>query len=507
MGTPDPDRILLVDDDEDLRTLVGYNLERAGFAVTPAKDGLEALELLAGGTFDLVVSDVMMPRMHGFELCRRVREQPELDDIPFLFLTGKGDPDDQYRGLMGGADDYLAKPFDVAALLARVRGHLARRKRRPSSGLSLPPAEPRWCPSCGHRTPATLCPRDGVATVPLPSPEAPAVELEAGAVVADRFRLVRLVGKGAMGQVFVADQLSINRRVALKLLQPRFLSSENDLARFYREASVASQINHPHVVPVLDFGVDEVNRVPFIALGLVEGVTLRQLLANAGGSFDLDRGLRIALQMLGALEAAHAQGVVHRDLKPDNVMARVLPDGQLSTVILDFGVAKRLGGEGPSVSRVGELVGTPYWMSPEQVESRDVGPPSDLYGFGCLLYQMLSGKTPFEEEHSVRVMIAHVKTPAPTLDRLPDGTPVPPLLTELLLGLLAKSPEARPTATQAAATLRGLLSDPFEPPRLSVGEDLPVASSVPLEAERTLPSDPHADTHVRAEVKLDLGES
>ncbi len=290
--------------------------------------------------------------------------------------------------------------------------------------------------------------------------------LAEGSVVADRYRIERMLGQGAMGAVYLATHVHMRKRFALKLLLPDVRDSQEVLARFEREAMAAAHIEHPNVVAATDFG-----RTPdgafFLVLEYVEGDSLRTVLAN--GPVAPQRAARIARQIASALGRAHSLGIVHRDLKPDNVML-VKRDGADELVkVLDFGIAKvnvnQLSEGAPrttkhALTQVGSVFGTPEYMAPEQALGESVDARTDLYALGVTLYEMLAGLRPLEADNAVVLLTMHVTTPPPPISVRNPNVTVPPELEALTMRLLAKKPADRPASAQEVETA---LADIFAP--------------------------------------------
>lgn len=257
---------------------------------------------------------------------------------------------------------------------------------------------------------------------------------EAGAhapAVADRYRIKRQLGSGAMGIVHVAEDLRLNRDVALKQLAPHLAEDENLLARFRQEALALARFSHPNIVQVYDFF--EWRKLYFIAMELVEGNDLERRL-KAEGALPVEEALELARQMADALGYAHEHGVVHRDFKPANVlMGR---EGKLK--ITDFGIAKIA--QSALHTSAGTVMGSPAYMSPEQADGDDADNRSDIYALGVVLYQMLTGQLPFTGS-AQEVIVQHLtKVPAALTDKRPE---IPRELNALVLKMLAKHPEER----------------------------------------------------------------
>jgi predicted Ser/Thr protein kinase len=289
-----------------------------------------------------------------------------------------------------------------------------------------------------------------------------------------RYRLLARLGAGGMGTVYKAEDPQLGRVVALKV--PRFDGPPQDVARrvqrFQREARAAAQVWHPHVCPLYDVGEHEGQ--PYVVMAYIEGQSLAERLAG-GGYEDVAEAVGVARQLLDALQAVHARGIVHRDLKPGNVML----DASSRAVLMDFGLA-RPEQEGEPFTTDGVVLGTPSYMAPEQAAGQGdrVGPWTDLYALGVVLYQMLTGRLPFEGPPlTVLAKIVH-ETPPPPRSLRPD---LDPTLEAVLLKALAKDTEQRfQTARDFADALNGWLRGP--------GIVRPVAASTPAPVQdATLP--------------------
>ena len=276
-----------------------------------------------------------------------------------------------------------------------------------------------------------------------------------GQVLAGRYLIVKLIGAGGMGAVYLAEHVHMKKPVAVKILHRHMTTNSEVVARFEREAVVAGRIGHPNVAAATDFGKLDDGSF-YLVLEYVEGKSLGEVLE--AGALEPYRALAIARQIADGLGAAHAAGIVHRDLKPDNVLL-VERDGVRDIAkVLDFGIAKLHLEEGSAqkpLTQIGTIFGTPQYMSPEQGQGKTVDARSDLYGLGVILYEMLTGKLPFESGDLIVLITRHVTEPAPAL---PSTIPEP--IRALVARLLEKKPEARvQTAELLSAELDALLSD------------------------------------------------
>ncbi|MHC4598952.1 MAG: protein kinase domain-containing protein, partial [Planctomycetota bacterium] len=257
-------------------------------------------------------------------------------------------------------------------------------------------------------------------------------DLEIGDVVGG-CEIIRLLGRGGMGTVYEAMHVALNKRVALKILSPQLTDHPVLIQRFLQEARTAAKLDHPHVVQVQDVGQDGPHR--YIVMQYVEGNSLSQLLDRAG-KLSLQRSLEIGLQVAEALAAAHAMGIVHRDVKPGNVM--IQPDGNAK--IADFGLAKEIDAD-KSLSKAGQVLGSPHYLSPEQADGRTVDLRTDIYSLGVTLYHCISGKRPFTARSPVGVIVKHLKDAPPDIRKVaPD---IPPVVATLILRMMAKRPRDR----------------------------------------------------------------
>jgi serine/threonine-protein kinase len=312
------------------------------------------------------------------------------------------------------------------------------------------------CPHCGHPSEPgdQFCLRCGGA---LAGPHAPAaaaggreeadaespwravlVRLEA--VTQGRFTIERELGEGGMAAVYLARDLSLQRRVAIKVLSPAMLMERGMVGRFKQEAVTIAAMRHPHIVTV--HGVEHHDQLHFFVLDYVEGGSLQQVL-NRYGPLPLPAAMAWLSQVAAALEYAHRRNVVHRDIKPGNILL----DHDGNAIVTDFGIAKVA--EKSGFTQTGTTMGTPSYMSPEQCLARPVGPPSDQYALGIVAYEMLTGRVPFSGS-PLEVMRSHTDdVPAPVTDARPD---CPPALAQVVARMLAKDPSARwPNLAEAMA--------------------------------------------------------
>ncbi|TPV93952.1 MAG: hypothetical protein B7733_17730 [Myxococcales bacterium FL481] len=264
-----------------------------------------------------------------------------------------------------------------------------------------------------------------------------------GCVLDGRYRIDARIGEGGMGTVYRATHLLIEKAVAVKLLRPGHARRDDVAARFMQEARLASRVKHPNVVDVFDFGRAP-DEAPYYVMELLAGTTLAAAL-DRKGALAPRRALEIALAVANGLAAAHRQGVVHRDLKPDNVFLCTDATGSGTVKIIDFGIA-RMPEEPGRLTAEGAVLGTPEYMSPEQARGEEVDARSDLYSVGILLFEMLVGRPPFESANAAVILEQHIAGDAPSLASV-SALQLP--RTEWLLAqLLAKAPTHRPSSAE-----------------------------------------------------------
>ncbi|MET0287551.1 MAG: serine/threonine-protein kinase [Polyangiales bacterium] len=266
-----------------------------------------------------------------------------------------------------------------------------------------------------------------------------------GRVINDRFRIISVIARGGMGRVYRAEQVPLGRLVAIKTLDLRHEGGNHDplfQQRFFLEASVASKLQHPNTVTVFDYG-RTADDLYFIAMELVEGRTLHNLIRTES-PVPHTRVVHIAMQIARSLREAHRLEVIHRDLKPGNVLLSKHGDEEDFVKVLDFGLVKHVESEAEQeLTKAGLFMGSPKYMAPEQIRGEDaVDGRADIYALGVVMYEMLTGKVPFDRENTVKVLMAHLHEPPPPL----SAAGCPDTLAQLVMRCLAKSPDQRPSS-------------------------------------------------------------
>ena len=304
----------------------------------------------------------------------------------------------------------------------------------------------KFCPVCDTEHPDTLefCTHDRTPLVTLHFDRS---ESLVGRTIAGRFEVRSLLGRGGMGAVYRAVQLSMGRDVALKVLRQEICKDPVAIKRFFKEAQAASQLRHTNTITVFDFGQADDGTL-FIAMELLHGRPLSEAISTQG-QMSPGRAAGIIGQVCDALSEAHKQGIIHRDLKPDNIFL-VEQEGTPDFVkVLDFGIAKvPRGKDETALTGTGQIIGTPLYMSPEHALGKSLTPASDLYALGIILYQMLSGVAPFHSTSPLALLLQHAQAPVPSL-RIATQVDVPEALDALLVEIMAKAPEQRPPTARA----------------------------------------------------------
>ncbi|MDP1527196.1 MAG: protein kinase [Rhodocyclaceae bacterium] len=511
------------------------------YNVKLAPSGARALKIVAATPLDLIMLDIMMPEMDGYEVCRQLKENPQTRHIPVIFLTAMDRMEDEEKGLVLGAVDYVTKPISPSILLARVRNQLslkvatdqlqlqnaqlAEEKKNANNllhrvkeiadkllaqnrqmkqeqvrsrtllqmlGESVQeagqleriweklrqfPADAalledlyslaleferkglqekmqsvlRYIAECdaGFRDVAQRLAMAG--ETPAAAEALPAEIQSTGELLTlGRYQIHKPLGKGAMGVVYLGSDPVIGRVVAIKTLSLTEQSTGEDPGdfkeRFFREAESAGSLAHPNIVAIFDVGEEQ--GLAWIAMELLKGEDLAAW-SRPGNLLPRDTVLSIIEQVAGALAYAHEKGIVHRDIKPANIVYQ--PETG-SVKVADFGIASITGSTRSSRSDEGLLLGTPTYMSPEQVAGAVVDGRSDLYSLGVTLYLMLAGRAPFHAD-SLEALMSCIREMPPE-DIRHHVLELPDCIVSILAKVLDKNPAQRyQTGAEMAAAI------------------------------------------------------
>lgn len=319
-------------------------------------------------------------------------------------------------------------------------------------GVTGDPPGRSVCATCGRVFTGgeRFCPfdRTDLNVTPAPASEDPLV----GTVLGGSYTLLSRLGGGGMGVVYRARQNRLQRDVALKILSQQLGADDRARERFRTEALAVSQLSNPHTVAIHDFGSTEQGLL-YLVMALLEGESLRNRLQK--GPLGIRSAVNIGAQIAESLAEAHARKpqIIHRDIKPDNIVIRAQSDGEDFATVLDFGLAKLASSSSDRLTATGLIVGTPAYMAPEQARGDvKVDARVDLYALGVVLHEMVSGRQPFVAENPTALLYKHVWDPPPTLSECCPGRDVPPELEQIVLSLLAKNPDDRPASASIVRT-------------------------------------------------------
>jgi serine/threonine protein kinase len=347
-----------------------------------------------------------------------------------------------------------------------------------------------FCQTCGTQMSpgARFCPKCGSGVVE--SPIAPS-DAYVGRTIEGRYRIESKLGSGGMGAVYRATRLLIGDTVAFKILRPETMADPQAVERFRREAQAAARLKHPNVVAIHDFGVAGGDLV-YLVMELADGEDLRSLVERLG-PLQPKVAAELMEQLCSALEEAHQRNIVHRDLKPDNILVRTTPRG-FQVKVLDFGIAKIVDattGSGGTLTKVGTVMGTPTYMSPEQCLGSEVDSRSDIYSLGVILYELLTGTVPFRSREASALVVQHVND-APPPPRLANAS-IPPAVEAVVMRALEKRRDLRQqTAGEFARELDAAVRAPAQPVTVAVSPAHAPISTVPVHAVSTDPRAPVA---------------
>jgi CheY-like chemotaxis protein/HPt (histidine-containing phosphotransfer) domain-containing protein len=418
-------KVLVVCSEAMARMLLESTLGRAGHDVVSCRSGQRALEEIAGvAMIDVAFVDRSLAGDEALAVCRALRQRAGAPAF-LAVLTKAGPVQDRDAAFARevGADRSLPRPLSVDAINACLRAADAARRPR----VEAPKSEPV---SAGH-------------------------DKLAGKVLDDKYEVLELIGRGGMGTVYRARHRLLNELVALKVIHGAHANRPGFRERFLREARAMLRVVHPNVITVRDCSSTGKGLL-YLTMDLSSGRCLGDVLRQAG-RLPEERAARLGRQMALALAAAHERGIVHRDLKPDNVLLE--KDDQVR--VCDFGLAKLLDAEAEAeanITTAGTVVGTPFYIAPEQAAGESVDGHADVYSLGCIIYEMICGARVFEARTVSQLLRAHLTTlPVAPSAR---GARVGPRLEALVLRMLSKEPDDRPTAAAVAAALTAITDRP-----------------------------------------------
>jgi RNA polymerase sigma factor (TIGR02999 family) len=439
--------IFVVDDNIDNINILEKILKENQYKVRKSTSATRALTAIRTASPDLILLDISMPEMNGYEVCCELKQDSNTNKIPVIFISAMDDVLDKVKAFKVGAVDYISKPFQVEEVLVRIENQLTiyflrkeleqKNKLLENQYLELKKEKEALIEEqkCTNKIFSTL------------------VDLLPGLVLDQKYKLEEKIGKGGFGAVYRATHLNLQTSVAVKIFRP-FTGNENNqaLERFQLEGISACRVNHPNAVTILAVSS---NGISYLVMELLKGHTLASEMAQRA-IFSPVRAAEILIPVCNVLSKAHQIGIVHRDIKPDNIFLHRLEKAEIVKVV-DFGIVKLIsdieGISQESLTQTGHLIGTPNYMAPERLQGLAYNGQSDVYSLGVIAYQMLCGTLPFLSDSSnFFTLIATILTQEATpLRKINPEISV--FLEQLVMSALAKDPEKRPTPNEFAEQL------------------------------------------------------
>lgn len=398
--------VLLVDDDQSLITVLQDFLISQGFKVDAHASAESARKSLYSRHFDLLIIDWDLPGgASGIDLCREYREQGGL--APIILVTGHTDLDDQEYGLDCGADDYITKPFQLRDLHARMRTCLRR-----SNNYTAKAIEKAFNEN----------------------------SITSGLLINDRYRLEERIGAGGMALVWRAFDVTMERTVVVKIMHDALKTDQEHIKRFDQECRLMARIRHPNVVTIFDSGtLDGV--IPYMVMEFVKGESLRHLIDERGAA-PVKTAAAIMTQVCAGLQDAHDVGVVHRDLKPDNIVIQDRTHKIDTVKLVDFGIARLIDSK-ERMTKTGTVIGTMEYISPEQLRDEAIDGRADIYALGIVLFEILTADLPLKARTVEGLVAQHLigvpKAPSEKRNDIEKDS----LIDRIVLKCLQKQPEHR----------------------------------------------------------------
>jgi DNA-binding response OmpR family regulator len=422
MGKP---KLLVVDDSKTILKVMQSQLKKLGYEVLTAPDAYTGMKILESEVIDLAILDVVMPGMSGLDLLRVIRQAFSRTELPIIMASSLTESADIVGGIRLGANDYVTKPVDFPVLNVRIETQLAMRELRP--GDSRPTRDTRVY----------------------------AKTLGPGSVINDRYEVIEVTGEGGFAIVYKARQTSTGQEVAIKILRHEVMArgdAATEAARFKQEMQVIGRLRHPNIVHLVDCGLLGDGQL-FTVLEFIEGVPLSRLIRGEEG-LRPNEVKHLMLQVLDALSCAHVRGVVHRDLKPQNVMIDTT-GVRRNALVLDFGISSIVAAE-PSNESSDTLTGSPAYMAPELLRGTQATVQSDIYAWGLILLECLTGSVAVRCESVPATVLAQLDA-----REIPIPDWIDPALRAVLSRAITKSCDDRyPSVMEALADLEAVQLGP-----------------------------------------------
>ncbi|MFY9221514.1 MAG: response regulator [Blastocatellia bacterium] len=427
--------IFIVDDNPNNLQLLEGILAEHQYKVRMASNGKRALAAINAAIPELILLDITMPDMDGYQVCQQLKANSKLSSVPVIFISALDDVLDKVKAFKTGAVDYITKPFQAEEVIARVENQLAifrLRKELEKRNEELAKEKEALILAQKHidEVFSTLS------------------EVLPGMVLDGKYQLEKKIGMGGFGAVYEAVQLSLNRPIAIKVFRPGRNNKSSNLERFRLEGISACQVNHPNSISIIDFGISSTG-IAYLAMELLNGCTLEKEIAKSKITSP-SRCIEILIPICSVLMEAHRLGIIHRDIKPDNIFIHQSNEGEIIKV-LDFGIAKifseTLEQNLQNLTSENALLGTPNYMAPERIQLKSYDGRADIYSLGVIFYQMLCGELPFKSKgEAISIFSMHVNTnPVALREKNPN---IPVEIENIVLKMMEKRPEYRPTAKE-----------------------------------------------------------
>lgn len=393
-------KVLLIDDDTALNDALNDFLVFSGHEVDAVCYASQALNKLSTSTYEVIVTDWELPDLSGIKLCETYRGQG--GEAPVIMLTGKTSVNDKRIGFAAGVDDYITKPFNFEELLIRLEALL----RKAEAQKTAKPKEP-------------------------PNP------------FGMQYELLKEIGSGNMGVIYKARHRQLERLVAIKTMRKHVGTGQGEVERFRKEGQALSVLDHPNIARIYDCGITADN-VPFLVMEYIEGRGLDAILRDAG-PLNWRRAVATFIPLADAMAYVNDVGLIHRDLKPANIMISRIGNTDVPKVV-DFGLAKSLMPQTRAAHRLtaeGDVMGSPYYMSPEQCMGLTLDGRSDIFSFGCLMFELLTARLPFVGNDIEETLFLRLRSEAPYMSTVRPDLKLHPQLNVIVGRTLAKNPNDR----------------------------------------------------------------
>jgi len=437
--------IFIVDDNANNLHLLEKILREHNYKVRMATNGKRALSAINTALPELIILDVNMPDLDGYQVCEQLKASPKTSTIPIIFLSALDDVLDKVKAFKVGGVDYITKPFQTEEVIARIENQLtiSRLRKELEKRNEQLAKEKEALLLAQKRTDMVF----SALTEVLP-----------GTILDGKYRLDEKIGSGGYGAVYKATQLNLNRLIAIKVFHPsKTNNSVEALERFRLEGISASKINHPNSLSIIDFGISSTN-IAYLAMELLEGCTLRKEITK-NSYLPALRSLEILLPVCSVLATAHSLGIIHRDIKPDNIFLHKNKEGEEVIKVLDFGVVKIFSDEiDPELQNLtidNSVLGTPNYLAPERIQNKNYDGRADIYSLGIVFYKMLTGVSPFASSSALETISLQLEKQPQNPREINSKIPIE--VEKLVLRMLEKNPDLRFTSEELLEKIEELL--------------------------------------------------